>query len=216
MYKTLLISTLTALLMLGCESSSSSDSNSQNSSATSNSSTSQSSSLAQIVEESSSSMLSSSLATASSSSQAVVPFTLSSTDITEGEYMDLKFGASEEFSGDSRGQNISPELEWSAVEGATSYAIEMIDLDYSDAIHWRIINIPASSTSLPQGVIPTYEEMESLENDYGVRGYTGPFPPTTHNYKITVYAVGGINILSFASAKNSAIDSASITVKFKW
>ena len=221
MKKIIKLATLSSLvvLSLGCESNSSSSSSTDNS-ANSSALSSQSSSTASVVstpqtQESSVSNISS-LATQSSSSEAILPFTLTSSDINEGEYIDVKFGASSEFSGDSRGKNISPQLQWTPVEGANSYAIEMIDLDFNNALHWSVINIPASATTLPQGVAPDNEGMETLENDFGEKAYTGPFPPATHNYKITIYAVGGSNILSLSKAKGNAIDSTSITFKFEW
>ena len=148
-------------------------------------------------------------------------FILTSTDISNDEYMDVKFGASSYYSGDTRGENISPMLTWNSIPGTKSYALEMIDLD-APSVHWAIINIPSSTIELPQGVENTFQGMESLPSDYAdsmagtTVGYVGPFPPSTHRYKITVYAVSDTTVLSMSDAKSKAINNTSITVKFNW
>ena len=142
--------------------------------------------------------------------------TVQSDDVEDGAYLNVKHGADSSFSGDSRGKNISPHLKWTSVPGVQSYALEMIDLDYQNSQHWAVINIPASTTSLPQSVTSDYQGMQSLTNAYGVSGYTGPFPPNTHRYQFTVYAVNKADVLTMSEAKENAIDSAAITPKFKW
>ncbi len=142
---------------------------------------------------------------------------LSSNDVANGEYMALKYGAEEAYSGDNRGQNISPHLSWNFNASAQSYAIEMIDIDYYNFIHWAIINIPKNVTELPQSVSNTYAGMQTLDTPYRY-GYTGPFPPSpsTHRYKITVYALDTAHVSSMIEAKAHAIESVSITPKFSW
>ncbi len=137
--------------------------------------------------------------------------TLRSNDVEDDAYLDVKHGAGVSFSGDSRGKNISPHLEWTSVPGVQSYALEMIDLDYQNSKHWTVINIPVSTTSLIQGV-----SIQSLTNDYGVNGYTGPFPPSIHRYQFTIYAVNKTEVTTMSEAKENTIDSATITPKFKW
>jgi len=218
-----------SLLMVGCSSSSDSDGDTTSSSSNSSSSeqTHSSSSTTDVLPDignntnsstalSTSSAVAVSSATQSSSSEAVVAFALTSTDIADGEYMDVKFGATSNLSNDARGQNISPMLTWTEVVGANSYAIEMIDLDYQNSQHWAIINIPASVTTLPQNVSNTFSGMQSISNDYSEVGYTGPFPPDTHRYQITIYAVGIGTVSNLSQAKNNAIESTTITPKFKW
>ena len=75
------------------------------------------------------------------------------------------------------GENASPELSWEPVEGATEYAIYMIDMDTGYNIHWKSKNI--KETTLPEGWAPVITE------------YNGPYPPSgsTHNYTVYVIAL---------------------------
>jgi len=94
------------------------------------------------------------------------------------------------------GKNASPELSWEPVEGATEYAIYMIDMDTGYFIHWKSGNI--KETTLPEGWAPTSE-------------YIGPYPPSgsTHHYNVYVIALkapvermkGGINSI-YAKVKD--------------
>lgn len=74
------------------------------------------------------------------------------------------------------GQNISPDLTWDAVDGATQYVVIMID----DA--WLHMDVFTTETSLAEGAIGR-----------GTRGeqYVGPYPPsgTTHTYTVFVFAL---------------------------
>ena len=48
-------------------------------------------------------------------------------------------------------------------------------------VHWVLYNIPASASSLPEGV----REYTAGDNDFDKRGYGGPMPPEghgTHHY----------------------------------
>ena len=74
------------------------------------------------------------------------------------------------------GENISPELTWDAVDGATQYVVIMID----DA--WLHMDVFTTETSLAEGAV-----------ERGARGeqYVGPYPPkgTTHTYTVFVFAL---------------------------
>jgi len=74
------------------------------------------------------------------------------------------------------GENKSPQLSWEPVEGATTYAIYMIDLNTYYFIHWKSSDI--TETDLPEG-------WASSED------FVGPWPPsgTTHNYMVYVFAL---------------------------
>jgi phosphatidylethanolamine-binding protein (PEBP) family uncharacterized protein len=86
------------------------------------------------------------------------------------------------------GKNASPELSWEPVEGASTYAIYMIDMDTAYFIHWRSGDI--TETSLPEGWASSTD-------------YVGPYPPpgSTHHYNVYVFALknpvervkGGVN-----------------------
>ncbi len=101
------------------------------------------------------------------------------------------------------GQNASPQLSWEPVDGATTYAIYMIDMDTYYFIHWRSGDI--TETTLPEGWASTTD-------------YIGPYPPegSTHHYTVYVVALkapvekvmGGINaVFPKASRFFEALDT---------
>ncbi|GGK93577.1 YbhB/YbcL family Raf kinase inhibitor-like protein [Deinococcus radiotolerans] len=97
------------------------------------------------------------------------------------------------------GGNLSPALSWSgAPAGTFSFALTMYDPDAptgSGFWHWAAFNLPASTTSLPEGAssaggLPA--GTTQLNNDGGTPGYTGACPPPgdqAHRYVITLYAL---------------------------
>ena len=80
------------------------------------------------------------------------------------------------------GENVSPELDWDAVEGAGEYAVYMIDeYDTDYWLHWRAGGIKepglAHGAVMPPGV---HSE------------YVGPYPPEgNHIYVIYIFALRG-------------------------
>ncbi|MGD1902411.1 MAG: YbhB/YbcL family Raf kinase inhibitor-like protein [Geitlerinemataceae cyanobacterium] len=153
-------------------------------------------------------------------------FTLSSTDISEGE----KLSNAHVFQGfGCEGDNQSPQLSWSgAPEGTKSFAIAAYDPDAptgSGWWHWQVVNLPASTVSLGQDASASGELPEGameLRNDYGAVGFGGACPPPgeVHRYIFTVYALGteslelpedASNALAGYMVRANAIDSASIT-----
>ncbi|MDP5210384.1 YbhB/YbcL family Raf kinase inhibitor-like protein [Microbulbifer sp. 2205BS26-8] len=98
------------------------------------------------------------------------------------------------------GENLSPQLSWKgAPEGTKSYAVMVYDPDAptgSGWWHWVVFNIPADTTSLPEGagdlkngLIP---EAIQVSNDYGNLGYGGACPPKghgDHRYRFQVFAL---------------------------
>lgn len=87
------------------------------------------------------------------------------------------------------GDDVSPPLEWSAVDGAEGYAVTMIDPDARGFVHWVLYGLPGSVTALGEGETPG--GARTGRNDFGRRGYGGPCPPPgrgPHRYVITVYA----------------------------
>ena len=87
----------------------------------------------------------------------------------EGEEWKLLTGGKEE--------NQSPELSWDEVEGASLYAVMMIDKDANNWLHWYV---KVDKTHLDEG------EYNSKET-----GYVGPYPPETHKYDVYVVALKG-------------------------
>lgn len=73
------------------------------------------------------------------------------------------------------GENLSPELSWEEVDGASMYVIYMVDLSAGNWVHMKVSDI--TSTSLPAG------ELDSST-------YIGPYPPSgTHDYVVYVFAL---------------------------
>ncbi len=75
----------------------------------------------------------------------------------------------------SRGSNSSPELSWAAVDGASCYAIYMIDTSAGNWMHWKSANVTAAE----------------LKTGWAKRSeYVGPYPPSgTHRYEIYIFAL---------------------------
>lgn len=95
---------------------------------------------------------------------------------------------------------VSPQLAWTPVRGAVSYVIIMEDPDarpITPFVHWLAWNIPAGTTSLPNGL----QEQPRLTEPNGVLqgitsrgsiGYYGPRPPVgdpPHAYHFQVLAL---------------------------
>ena len=113
-------------------------------------------------------------------------FNVSSTSLNNGIW-DPKISNTE------HGENISPELTWDAVDGATQYVVVMID----DS--WLHMDVFTTETSLAEGAFAR-----------GSRGaeYVGPYPPkgSTHTYSVFVFALKnepGKTTLLFDAGSNS-------------
>jgi Raf kinase inhibitor-like YbhB/YbcL family protein len=109
---------------------------------------------------------------------------IKSNDFEDNQNLDPKFTCD--------GQDISPHLRWGeAPEGTKSFALSCVDPDApgGDFIHWLMINIPATTTELPQGAALPPGAVE-IANDFGKTSYGGPCPPSgVHRYVFTVYAL---------------------------
>jgi len=125
-------------------------------------------------------------------------FTLSSSDISDGEFMAKKheyngFGCS--------GGDLSPHLTWSnAPEGTKSFAITAYDPDAptgSGWWHWQVVNISTSIKEMPTGAGSTKQYLApkgsmQIRNDYGSKGFGGACPPQghgVHHYRYTIHAL---------------------------
>ena len=130
---------------------------------------------------------------------APVPaFTLTSTDIAEGEPLPMP-----QMSGIFRagGEDLSPGLAWSDFPAETrSFVVTMFDLDAptpSGFWHWAVVDIPANVTKLPTGAGAADDAnlppgAFQLPNDARLAQYIGAAPPTgdpPHRYAIVVTAV---------------------------
>lgn len=159
-------------------------------------------------------------------------FTVSSTDMSSDKPLSQQqvfndFGCT--------GENISPQLSWkNAPEGTKSFAITLYDPDAptgSGWWHWTVVNLPATTTSVPTGAgdklqpkLP--EGAVQGRNDYGYAGFGGACPPLgakPHRYQFTVWALKTENLpLDSQSSgamvgymlNNAALAKAEMTVKF--
>lgn len=95
------------------------------------------------------------------------------------------------------GEDVSPPLRWEhAPEGTRGYALVCHDPDAPfivpgryGFVHWLLYNVPASTTSLPEGGGSEFTEGLS---DFGGQGYGGPMPPPDHGdhrYFFTLFAL---------------------------
>lgn len=111
---------------------------------------------------------------------------------------------------------VSPALSWKPVPGAKSYAIVAEDPDAKPVtpfVHWLAWNIPASVTSLPEGVQeqPRLTDPEGVlqgRNTRGSVGYYGPKPPVgeaPHHYHFQVYALDTMLDVPFGSDRDALL-----------
>ena len=100
----------------------------------------------------------------------VTTFNVTSKCVKNGRWMD-------KISNTSRGENISPDLSWEAVDGASRYQVIMIDGN------WLHMDVSTTATSLAEGEI-------KKNGGKGAR-FVGPYPPlgTTHTYSVFVFAL---------------------------
>lgn len=95
------------------------------------------------------------------------------------------------------GADTSPALSWGELpEGTAALALIVDDPDAPDPaapkmtwVHWVLYDLPASSTSLPEGgALP--EGTREGQNDWKRTGWGGPCPPIgTHRYFFKLYAL---------------------------
>ena len=95
------------------------------------------------------------------------------------------------------GSDVSPPLEWSNVpERTKSFALICDDPDAPRGtwVHWVLYGLPATTTSLPEGV-PKDRVVKGVglqgKNDFRRVGYGGPCPPPgkPHRYLFKLYAL---------------------------
>ena len=100
----------------------------------------------------------------------------------------------------AEGDNVSPQLSWTAVPEAESYAVVVEDPDAPGTdpwVHWLIWDLPGTVTELAQGV----EQLDRPSSPQGAAqglngartyGWYGPKPPPghgVHHYHFQVFAL---------------------------
>jgi Raf kinase inhibitor-like YbhB/YbcL family protein len=131
---------------------------------------------------------------------------ISSSAFADGKPIPTKYA----YPGVVGGKNISIPLAWSGAPPETrSFALSIVDPHpvANNWVHWFVINIPASATSLPEGAsgkaMP--KGAGELYNTYGTLGYGGPEPPKgsgPHPYEVTLYA---LNVEKLGLPANSSL-----------
>lgn len=99
-------------------------------------------------------------------------FEVTSSDLVDGVWSDV-------ISNTHIGTNESPELSWEPVEGATEYAVFMVDANSNGFLHWKSSGI--TETTLPEGWAPKLLEYNGPHVGHGY----------THIYDIYVIALRG-------------------------
>lgn len=154
--------------------------------------------------------------------------TLKSSAYEDGQKMPVKYANT----GVSGGENVSIPLSWeNPPEGTKSFAIALVDRHQiaNNFVHWLVINIPSSTTSLSEGASGTSNMpsgSKELNSDFGSRGYGGPQPPSgsgDHDYETTIYALSveslnlgeNTTLAEFEAAiQGKVLGSAKLTGKF--
>jgi len=108
-----------------------------------------------------------------------------------------------------KGENVSPGLRIGTVPTNTRSLVLIIDdLDAPTGIwtHWLVWNLPADTTSIPEGKLPAGAIQG--KNSFGRVRYDGPVPPSgTHRYFIHIFAIDTAISLP-AEADRAALDAA--------
>lgn len=135
-------------------------------------------------------------------------FTLTSTDITDGE--PLKKAQVSGIMG-AGGEDVSPQLSWSGFpEETRSFAVTVFDPDAPTASgfwHWAVANLPATVSELPAGVgdgslLPG--NALTLCNDAGMRRFVGAAPPAGHGYHRYFVAVHALSVEKLDLAEDAS------------
>lgn len=108
--------------------------------------------------------------------------------------------------------DLSPELTWSGAPDATaSFALIMDDPDApgSTWVHWIVFNLPADTTTLPEGINSDDDlpgDALHGQNSWRRSDYGGPCPPSgTHRYFFKLYALDSTLDLAPGATKTDVL-----------
>ena len=111
------------------------------------------------------------------------------------------------------GENVSPALTWEQAPATTrSFALIVDDPDAPVGTwnHWLLWDIPAGTSSLPEGYRPSSVGVDGA-SDFGKPGYGGPCPPRghgPHRYFFKLFAVDVASLGLAKGSKRAALDRA--------
>lgn len=106
-----------------------------------------------------------------------------------------------------RGDGQAPPLAWSGAGSAPALGLLVDDPDAPGGtyVHWVVLDLPAGTTSLPQGGALPPGTRQAV-NSGGSAGWAPPCPPSgTHHYRFTVYALSAPTGLADGAGKEEAI-----------
>jgi len=126
------------------------------------------------------------------------PMTMTIAGFSDGGQIPVKFSQAAE--GAAPGEGTSPAITWTNVPvGTVSFVLNMHDVDVvrnkttDDQAHWIVWNIPATTTSLPEGVPKGLQRPDgSYQQSATGPMYRGPGAPATgplHHYVFELYAL---------------------------
>jgi hypothetical protein len=134
--------------------------------------------------------------TAGTADDPVPPAGAPSLVVTSNEFKD---GAAVPIAHTCDGADVAPSLAWTGAPATTkSFAVIVDDPDAPDPaapkqtwVHWVLVNVPQSVTSLPVGAgLSPPAGASNGTNDWGKAEWRGPCPPIgRHHYRFQVYAL---------------------------
>ena len=139
----------------------------------------------------------------------VAPITVVSSQLTNGLIIRPRYTCD--------GLNLSPGLAWSGLPAdAVSTVLIVDDPDAAGGAftHWLVYDLPASVTTLIEGIGGPFDTLRDLggrqgNSDFGPQGYSGPCPRpgSVHNYVVHVYALDVELGLEARVPRNDVVDA---------